>query len=80
MQIKETTIPFFGMPKNQLPNRINGVAIVLSSNAEAAGADVHPVSERILWIQLKMYTSHMPVIAVYVPTNDESQEGGREVL
>lgn len=68
-RIKNKTFLYSGADKD----RNYGVAIALSSLAhhswEEAGSVFHPVSERILRIQIKTHFGHASIIAVFAPTN-----------
>ena len=63
----------FGVPEHEKSYHRKGVVIALSADADAAwraaGSDFDPVSERLLRIRLKMHSSHVSIIAVYICPN-----------
>ena len=83
-QIGNSAFLYSGVPEHEKSCHRKGVAIALSADADAAwraaGSDFDPISERLLWIRLKMNSTigHVSIIAVYAPTNETSKEDESE--
>lgn len=77
LQINENLIIYSGLSKQQSDNLRSGVVIVLGEEAtmawKAAGAEYDNISDRLLRTRFNMHTWYLSVIAVYAPTNEDTQ-------